>query len=85
MKAIGLPAPAASLAAIILIEVVGGLGLLLNVWTTDVSVALIAFLVFATIVIHGPFLRDPGARTDQIVHMIKNIAIIGGLFTLIVK
>jgi hypothetical protein len=27
--------------------------------------------------------RDPVAGTDQIVHIIKNIAIIGGLFNLI--
>ena len=85
LTAIGFPVPTISLAGIILIEIVGGLGLLFNLWTTNISVALIAFLIFATIAIHGPFLRDQAARTDQIVHMIKNIAIIGGLITLIGK
>ena len=85
LTTIGFPVPTISLVGIILIEVVGGLGLLFNVWTTPVSLALIAFLIFATIAIHGPFLRDPTARTDQIVHMIKNVAIIGGLLTLIGK
>ena len=85
LATIGFPAPTISLGGIILIEIVGGLGLLLNLWTTDVSLALIAFLIFATIAIHGPFLRDPAARTDQIVHMIKNVAIIGGLITFIGK
>jgi putative oxidoreductase len=85
LATIGFPVPTISLSAIILIEIVGGLGLLFNVWTTDVSLVLIAFLIFATLAIHGPFLRDQAARTDQIVHMIKNVAIIGGLITLIGK
>jgi uncharacterized membrane protein YphA (DoxX/SURF4 family) len=41
------------------------------------------FLIFATITVHGPLARDPATGTDQIVHMIKNIAIIGGLFTFV--
>ena len=40
---------------------------------------LIVFLIFATVTVHGPLVRDPVAGTDQIVHIIKNIAIIGGL------
>jgi hypothetical protein len=40
--------------------------------------------IFATIAIHGPLVRDPVARADQIVHMIKNIAIVGGLFNFVV-
>jgi uncharacterized membrane protein YphA (DoxX/SURF4 family) len=53
------------------------------VWTNDVAVALIVFLIFATIAIHARFVRDPVTGTDQIVHMIKNIAIIGGLITFV--
>jgi len=41
------------------------------------------FLIFATVTIHARFVRDPVAGTDQVVHIIKNIAIIGGLFNLI--
>ena len=85
LTTIGFPVPTISLVGIILIEVVGGLGLLFNLWTSTVSPVLITFLMFATIAIHGPFLRDQAARTDQIVHMIKNVAIIGGLITLIGK
>jgi uncharacterized membrane protein YphA (DoxX/SURF4 family) len=44
---------------------------------------LIVFLIFATITVHLRFVRDPVAGTDQVVHIIKNIAIIGGLFNLI--
>jgi uncharacterized membrane protein YphA (DoxX/SURF4 family) len=48
-----------------------------------VAVMLIVFLIFATITVHLRFVRDPVAGTDQVVHIIKNIAIIGGLFNLI--
>ena len=70
VASIGFPIPSFSLAAFIAIEIVGGLGLLFNVWTSAVAVALIVFLVFATITVHLRFVRD---------HIIKNIAIIGGL------
>ena len=43
----------------------------------------VAFLIFATVTIHLRFVRDPVAGTDQIVHIIKNIAIIGGLLTFV--
>jgi uncharacterized membrane protein YphA (DoxX/SURF4 family) len=83
LASIGFPAPTFFLTAFIAVEVAGGLGLFLNLWTSDVAVMLIVFLIFATITVHARFVRDPVAGTDQIVHMIKNIAIIGGLFNLI--
>jgi uncharacterized membrane protein YphA (DoxX/SURF4 family) len=79
VAAIGFPVPSLSLTAFISIEIVGGLGLLFNVWTSTIAVALIVFLVFATITVHLRFVRDPVNGTDQVVHIIKNIAIIGGL------
>ena len=83
LATIGFPAPAIVLTAINAIEIVGGLGLFFNMWTSYVAVALIVFLIFATITIHGPLVRDPATGTDQVVHIIKNIAIIGGLLTFI--
>ena len=75
----GLPSPKAFVAGIILLEIAGGLCLLFGFGTKYVSVALIVFLVFASVVFHARFLRDPVSGTDQMVHLIKNIAIIGGL------
>ena len=83
LASIGFPAPTLFLTAINAIEIVGGLGLFFNVWTSYVAVALIVFLIVATITIHGPLVRDPATGTDQIVHMIKNIAIIGGLINFV--
>src|ERR1700741_1498872 len=83
LASIGFPAPAFFLTAINAVEIVGGLGLFFNVWTSYVAVTLIVFLIFATVTIHARFVRDPATGTDQVVHIIKNIAIIGGLFNLI--
>ncbi len=79
LAAIGFPSPNISLIGIIAVEMGGGLCLLLGLGTRSISVALIVFLIFATIAIHGPFINDPVSGPDQIVHMLKNIAIIGGL------
>jgi putative oxidoreductase len=83
LASIGFPIPTFVLTAIIAFEIAGGLGLLFNLWTSYVAVTLIVFLIFATVTIHARFVRDPVTGTDQIVHMIKNIAIIGGLINFV--
>jgi putative oxidoreductase len=83
LASIGFPIPTFFLMAFIAVEIVGGLGLLFNVWTSYVAVALIVFLIFATITVHARFVRDPASGTDQIVHMIKNVGIIGGLINFV--
>ena len=83
LASIGFPIPTFFVTAFIAVEIAGGLGLFFNVWTSYVAVTLIVFLIFATITIHGPLVRDPVTGTDQIVHIIKNIAIIGGLLTFV--
>ena len=79
LAAIGFPSPSVFLVGIILVEIGGGLCLLLGLGTRYVSAILIVFLILATIFIHGPFVNDPVQGPDQIIHMLKNIAIIGGL------
>jgi len=79
LASIGFPMPTFVLTAIIAVEIAGGLGLFFNLWTSHVAVTLIVFLILATVTIHARFVRDPVTGTDQIVHIIKNIAIIGGL------
>jgi putative oxidoreductase len=83
MIAVGFPAPHVSLIGINSLEIGGGLALLFGLWTRYVSVALILFLVLATVMFHARFITDPVSGADQFVHMIKNVAIIGGLFNLI--
>jgi putative oxidoreductase len=83
LASIGFPIPTFFLIAFIAVEIAGGVGLLFNVWTSNIAVTLIVFLLFATLTIHARFVRDPVTGTDQAVHMIKNIAIIGGLINFV--
>jgi putative oxidoreductase len=55
-------------------EVAGGLALIVGIWPGPVALVLALYLVPATIMFHGQL--DVSA---QVTHLIKNIAIIGGL------
>jgi putative oxidoreductase len=79
---LGWPAPGLWLTLAILFELLGGLGLLLGFRTRLASLALIVFTLAATIFVHGAFLSaaaDAAAKQNQMAHILKNVAIIGGL------
>jgi putative oxidoreductase len=79
---LGWPAPALWLTLAILFELPGGLGLLLGFRTRLASLALIVFTLAATIFVHGALLSsatEPMAKQAEMVNILKNIAIIGGL------
>ncbi len=68
-------------AAAIVLELGGGLSLLLGWWTRAGAAALILFLVPATTIFHRTsmsFVLDATVQ-DQQFHLMKNLAIIGGL------
>lgn len=50
-----------------------------------VALALAAFLVPATLIFHVPQIGDPGAGSEQLIHTLKNLAIIGGLLLFVPK
>jgi len=75
MEAHGLPG--LLLAPTIIVEVLGGLGVLFGLGTRWAALALAAFCGLAAIVFHGG-LGDPG----QTVEFLENLAMAGGLFTL---
>ena len=70
----GLPLPMLSLIAAIVIEVGGGVLLVLGYQTRIVALALSAFTVLAALAFHHDF-----ADQNQMIHFLKNIAITGGL------
>jgi putative oxidoreductase len=79
---LGGPAPGLWVTLAILIEVLGGLALLLGFRVRLASLALIVFVIAATVFVHGAFLTaaaDQAAKQDQIAHILKNIALVGGL------
>jgi putative oxidoreductase len=79
---LGWPAPALWVTLALIFELLGGLGLLFGFKTRLASLALIVFLIAATVFIHGALLSsaaDAMAKQDQMVNILKNIAILGGL------
>ncbi|MDQ6733901.1 MAG: DoxX family protein [Nitrospirota bacterium] len=59
----------------IVLEVGGGLSLLLGYWTRAGAIALILFMIPTTLMFHTNF-----ADQNQMIHFLKNLAMFGGLF-----
>jgi len=82
LASLGWPAPGLWLTLAILFELGGGLCLLLGYRVRWASLALIIFVILATVLIHGALLghaADANAKQEQMVNILKNIAILGGL------
>ena len=59
----------------IVIEVGGGLSLLLGYWTRAGALALMLFMIPTTLIFHTNF-----GDQNQMIHFLKNLAMFGGLF-----
>src|SRR5216684_8554952 len=77
--AAGLPLPAFSIAIAALIEIAGGLALLAGWRVRWASLALIVFLIPATLLFHAAHMGDPVQGRMQTIEVLKNLAILGGL------
>jgi len=75
----GLPLPTIAIAMAALIEIVAGLALLAGWQVRWASLALLVFLIPATLLFHAAQLGDPAQRRTQMVEVLKNLAIMGGL------
>ncbi|WP_426171714.1 DoxX family protein [Pseudoduganella sp. R-34] len=74
INAMGLPFPELALAGAIGIEVLGGLLLVAGLYTRPVALALAAFSVVTGLVFHSAI-----ADQNQMIHLMKNLAMAGGL------
>ena len=75
----GLPWPTLGIAVAALVEIVGGLALLAGRQARWASLALFLFLIPATLVFHAAHLGDPTQGRMQMIEVLKNLAIMGGL------
>jgi putative oxidoreductase len=66
------------------VEFLGGLALVVGVATRYAALALVAFTLVATGIAHRFWEFDEAARRAQAINFNKNMAMIGGLFALIV-
>ena len=81
MTAHGLPAAAVPvlLAGAVVVELAGGLALLLGVQTRRAALVLFLYLIPVTLTMHN-FWADQGMeQQNQMFHFLKNLAILGGL------
>ncbi|QND54649.1 DoxX family protein (plasmid) [Phyllobacterium sp. 628] len=74
IAAVGLPLPLLAYLVAIVVEVGGGLLLVLGYQTRIVSIVLAAFTVVTALAFHSNL-----ADQNQMIHFLKNIAIAGGL------
>ncbi len=74
MAAQGMPLTAVFLVGAIVVEVLGGLSVILGLWARGGAAALILFLIPATLIFHTDF----GQQT-QVIMFLKNLSIMGGL------
>ncbi|MCO6511042.1 MAG: DoxX family protein [Aridibacter famidurans] len=79
MAAAGVGFPDLFLAGAIAFEIAGGLALMLGYKTRYAAAALIFLLVSVTFIFHARLTGDPVSGQEQFVHVLKNLAIIGGL------
>lgn len=80
IASVGLPAPELGYWIAIVVEVLGGLAILVGYKTRIVSLILAAFTVVAAVAFHNDF-----ADQNQMIHFLKNIAIAGGFLQLYVS
>jgi putative oxidoreductase len=80
----GMPAVPFFLAAAIVFELAGGLALLTGYRARAAAVALIVFLIPATLIFHNFWtVTDAMEQQNQMIHFLKNVAIAGGLLTVV--
>lgn len=78
----GLPLPEAGAAIAIAVEVLGGLALIFGFGTRFAAVVLALFTLAASVFFHNFWALPADQQMVQQLMFIKNIAVVGGLFTL---
>jgi len=79
MESKGAPAPKVLLAIAAAAELVGGLSLLLGLWSRVGALGLFVFLIPTTLMFHNFWAAPAADQMNQQIHFLKNVAIMGGL------
>jgi putative oxidoreductase len=80
MASQGMPATAVLLVGAIVVEILGGLSVILGLWARAGAAALVLFLIPATLIFHTDF-----SQQTQVIMFLKNLSIMGGLLLLIAQ
>lgn len=82
ITSVGMPAPTAAAAVAAVVEIVGGLAILLGFGTRIAALALAFFTLVASLFFHAYWSMPADQQMIQSLLFGKNIAVIGGLLTL---
>jgi putative oxidoreductase len=74
MASQGMPITAVLLVGAIVVEILGGLSVILGLWARAGAAALVLFLIPATLIFHTDF-----SQQTQMIMFLKNLSIMGGL------
>lgn len=75
--------PAPLMVAGFAVQLIGGLALILGVWTVPAAIALIAFLVTATSLYHNLFMFQGKERDPHLYLTLVNLTLVAGLLLVI--
>ena len=75
----GLPLPEVAAAAALVVELAGGILLIVGWQTRWAATALLLFMIPTTFIFHNFWAVEPAQQSMQQIHFMKNIAIMGGM------
>jgi putative oxidoreductase len=84
MAAKGIPMPQVLAAGAIAVEFLGGLMLVVGWKTRWAALAIFAFIIPTTIIFHNPAGLPADQVQGQVIHLMKNLSIMGGMLMLAV-
>lgn len=79
MASKGMPLPQALLPGAILVELGGGLALMLGWKARWAALAIFLFCIPTTLIFHNFWALPPDQAQNQMIHFLKNLALMGGL------
>jgi putative oxidoreductase len=85
MSATGFPIVDLFLIGTIIVELGGGIALLLGFMTRWAALALTLFLIPTTLIFHAAHISDPLHGQEQLIQVLKNLAIMGGLLKFVIE
>lgn len=75
----GLPLPQVAAAAALVVELAGGILLIIGWQTRWAATALLLFLIPTTFIFHNFWAVEPAQQSMEQIHFLKNLAIMGGM------
>lgn len=80
---VGLPLPQVQAALTVLVELGGGILLIIGWKTRWAALAFIVFVLVVTPIFHNFWAVPPEQMMDQQIHFLKNVSILGGMLLLL--